>query len=69
MLELEVVAVAVDAGHRLQRHVGAARCGGGEAHNAVMVGAFGNGVNNCLLSGMASSNDATFRHLLTAPTE
>lgn len=47
----------------------AARCGGGEAHNVVMVGSFGNSVNNCLLSGMASSNDATFRHLLTAPTE
>ncbi len=47
----------------------AARCGGGEAHNVVMVGTFGNSVNNCLLSGMASSNDATFRHLLTAPTE
>lgn len=48
----------------------AARCGGGEAHNVVMVGTFGNSVNNCLLSGMASSNDATFRHLLRpAPTE
>lgn len=53
--------------HRVR--VPAARCGGGEAHNMVMVGTFGNSVNNCLLSGMANRNDATFRHLLTAPAE
>jgi len=49
--------------------VPAARCGGGEAHNAVMVGTFGSATNACLLSGMVNSNDATFRHLLTAATE
>jgi hypothetical protein len=54
--------------HRVR--VPMANCGGGEAHNVVMVGTFGNGTtNHCLLSGMANSNDATFRHLLTAPTE
>lgn len=53
--------------HRIR--VPAARCGGGEAHNMVMVGAFGNSTNACLLSGTASSNDVTFRHMLTAATE
>lgn len=46
-----------------------ARCGGGEAHNMVMVGAFGSATNDCLLSGTMNRNDATFRHLLTTPTE
>ncbi len=46
-----------------------ARCGGGEAHNAVMLGAFGSATNACVQGGTQSRNDGTFRYLLTTRAE
>lgn len=51
--------------HRVR--VPTARCGGSDAHNAVMLGTFGDASNACAAGGTVHHNDLTFAYLLNAP--